>query len=190
MEKARAGKDGVVKWLKHYSSEHSILIVGDGDFSFSLALATAFGSGANLVATSLGTYGFLGPESKVLVIKYALYNLRLSLSAHKELVRGFFRSASYLLQPQGEIHVTHKISHPYDSWYLEKLASESSLVLIKKVRFQKEDYPGYNQKRGSGAKCDQHFKLDPCCTFQVPKFKRRSCRKGLSGKRIDRIEER
>jgi 25S rRNA (uracil2634-N3)-methyltransferase len=45
------------KWLKHYSSEQSILIVGDGDFSFSLALATAFGSGRNLVATSLDSYG-------------------------------------------------------------------------------------------------------------------------------------
>jgi 25S rRNA (uracil2634-N3)-methyltransferase len=53
------------KWLKHYSSEQSILIVGDGDFSFSLALATAFGSGRNLVATSLDSYGsspFLYPS--------------------------------------------------------------------------------------------------------------------------------
>ncbi|KAL6844700.1 hypothetical protein ACP4OV_025359 [Aristida adscensionis] len=45
-----------VKWMKHYSSAQSILVVGDGDFSFSLALATAFGSGAGLVATSLDTY--------------------------------------------------------------------------------------------------------------------------------------
>jgi 25S rRNA (uracil2634-N3)-methyltransferase len=45
-----------VKWLGHYSSAQDILLVGDGDFS-SLALATAFGSGANLVATSLDTYG-------------------------------------------------------------------------------------------------------------------------------------
>lgn len=47
----------VVRWLKHYSSAQRILIVGDGDFSFSRALVTAFGSGANLVATSLDSYG-------------------------------------------------------------------------------------------------------------------------------------
>ena len=45
------------KRLGQYSSAQSILLVGDGNFSFSLALATAFGSGANLVATSLDTYG-------------------------------------------------------------------------------------------------------------------------------------
>lgn len=48
---------GEEKWLNHYSSMHNILIVGDGDFSFSLALATAFGCGANLLATTLDTYG-------------------------------------------------------------------------------------------------------------------------------------
>jgi 25S rRNA (uracil2634-N3)-methyltransferase len=51
----------VVKWLKHYSSEQSILIVGDGDLSFSRSLATAFGSGENLVATSLDSYGLFDP---------------------------------------------------------------------------------------------------------------------------------
>jgi 25S rRNA (uracil2634-N3)-methyltransferase len=42
-----------------YSSTQSILLVGEGDFSFSLALATGFGSGENLVATSLDRYGKL-----------------------------------------------------------------------------------------------------------------------------------
>lgn len=46
-----------VKWLKHYSSMQSILVVGDGDFSFSRALAVAFCSGENLVSTSLDSYG-------------------------------------------------------------------------------------------------------------------------------------
>ena len=41
------------KWKNHYSSNHRILFVGEGDFSFSLCLARAFGSAHNLVATSL-----------------------------------------------------------------------------------------------------------------------------------------
>ncbi|XP_022139691.1 uncharacterized protein At4g26485-like [Momordica charantia] len=41
------------KWIKHYSSSHTILLVGEGDFSFSTCLATTFGSAANMVATSL-----------------------------------------------------------------------------------------------------------------------------------------
>ena len=45
------------KWAKDYSSNHQILLVGDGDFSFSLSLARSFGSASNIVATSLDPYG-------------------------------------------------------------------------------------------------------------------------------------
>lgn len=38
--------------------------------------------------------------------------------------------------------------------------------MVEKVRFKKEDYPGYNQKRGDSAKCDQPFNLGACCTFK------------------------
>ncbi|CAK9145048.1 unnamed protein product [Ilex paraguariensis] len=41
------------KWIKHYSSSHNILLVGEGDFSFAASLAEAFGSASNMVATSL-----------------------------------------------------------------------------------------------------------------------------------------
>ncbi|KAG6407466.1 hypothetical protein SASPL_130457 [Salvia splendens] len=47
------------KWIKHYSSRHSILLVGEGDFSFSACLALAFGSAANIIATSLDSQEFL-----------------------------------------------------------------------------------------------------------------------------------
>ncbi|KAK4439656.1 hypothetical protein Salat_0300500 [Sesamum alatum] len=41
------------KWIKHYSSGHEILLVGEGDFSFAACLARAFGNASNMVATSL-----------------------------------------------------------------------------------------------------------------------------------------
>lgn len=50
-------KGGAEKCIKHYSSSQRILLVGEGDFSFSLSLAKAFGSGHNMVATSLDTQG-------------------------------------------------------------------------------------------------------------------------------------
>lgn len=50
---------GEERWIKHYSSRHKILLVGEGDFSFSACLAVAFGSAANIIATSLNSEAFL-----------------------------------------------------------------------------------------------------------------------------------
>ncbi|XP_047082561.1 uncharacterized protein LOC124693147 [Lolium rigidum] len=202
-------KDGErIKWLKHYSSAQSILIVGDGDFSFSLALATAFGSGQNLVATSLDSYGALtskygkaesnvtelkrlgatvlhGVDAKTMKLHPYLEMRQFDrivfnfphagftgredhlhvIMAHKQVVHGFFANVRHLLRPYGETHISHKTGFPYDAWDIAQLAYESSLIMVGKVDFSKKDYPGYNQKRGDGATCDQPFALGPCCTF-------------------------
>lgn len=50
---------GKGKWIKHYSSKHEILLVGEGDFSFAACLAKAFGDASNITATSLDTEGQL-----------------------------------------------------------------------------------------------------------------------------------
>ncbi|CAM0951908.1 unnamed protein product [Alopecurus aequalis] len=197
-----------IKWLKHYSSAQSILVVGDGDLSFSLSLATAFGSGENLVATSLDSYGALTKkygkaemnitelkrlgatvlhdvDAKTMKLHSCLKMRRFDrivynfphagfkgkedhlhvINAHKQLLHGFFANARHLLRPYGETHVSHKTGLPYDTWDIEQLANDSSLIMVRKVHFSKEDYPGYDQKRGDGAKCDQPFALGPCCTF-------------------------
>ncbi|MQM22956.1 hypothetical protein Taro_056016, partial [Colocasia esculenta] len=91
-------------------------------------------------------------------------DLRL-INMHKKLVYGFFRDASHMIRQDGEIHISHKTSFPFCQWKLEELASYNSLVLFKCVDFKIGDYPGYNNKRGDGQRCDQPFHLGKCCTF-------------------------
>jgi hypothetical protein len=79
--KAEKDEEGI-KWLKHYSSAQSILVVGDGDFSFSLALAAAFGSGENLVATSLDSYGLMIPSPLSLAACYYMTRCALRVDAN------------------------------------------------------------------------------------------------------------
>jgi len=98
-------------------------------------------------------------------------------SSHRELVWGFFNNALHLLRPYCEIHISHKTGGAYDRWELEDLASKASLILVDKVAFQQEDYPGYNQKRGDSARCDEAFDLGTCFTF---KFRIRDYRKKLN----------
>lgn len=85
---------------------------------------------------------------------------------HKHLVKAFFKSAREMLDEDGEVHVTHRNDHPYKQWNLEELARESGLILKEKVEFSKKDFPGYENKRGSGSKSDQTFPLKDCYTFK------------------------
>lgn len=85
---------------------------------------------------------------------------------HRDLVNGFFRNARGMLRASGEIHVNHKTTGPYCQWNIEELASQNSLTLAECVDFKKEDYPGYNNKRGDGSRCDKSFPLGECSTFK------------------------
>ncbi|XP_077236636.1 heavy metal-associated isoprenylated plant protein 41-like [Tasmannia lanceolata] len=107
--------------------------------------------------------GFHGKEDQLRLIRL-----------HRKLVLGFFKNASRMLRPYGEIHVNHKTSGPFLDWNLEELASKCSLALIECVEFERNDYPGYNNKRGDGGRCDEPFHLGQCSTF---KFRIRSTQK-------------
>ena len=85
---------------------------------------------------------------------------------HRNLVHGFFSSARGMLRADGEIHVNHKTTAPFCHWNIRELASKNWLVLIGCVDFKKEDYPGYNNKRGDGSRCDESFPLGECSTFE------------------------
>ncbi|XP_022959460.1 uncharacterized protein At4g26485-like [Cucurbita moschata] len=204
------------KTIMHYKSSHTILLVGEGDFSFSACLAKAFGSAANMVATSLdsnevllrkysrvaanlealgllgGTVlhevdatamsrhcslcykefdriifnfphaGFSFPESDAVQIKL-----------HQDLVRGFLREARKLVSDKGEIHITHKISHPYCEWEIEKLAKKEGLLLKETAEFSRWDYPNYENKRGGGGNSDHAFPVGAvgaCATFKFVRY--------------------
>ncbi|CAI8594930.1 unnamed protein product [Vicia faba] len=91
---------------------------------------------------------------------------------HRRLVSGFLKSAKCILAPvEGEIHVSHKTSHPYSKWDIEGLAENEELVFIEEVDFQQSDYPGYSNKRGSGLQCDQSFPIGKSSTFKFITFK-------------------
>lgn len=85
---------------------------------------------------------------------------------HRSLVYGFFRNARVMLRANGEIHVNHKNKRPFCLWNIEELALKNSLVLTERVDFKIEDYPGYNNKRGDGNRCDKPFFLGECSTFK------------------------
>ncbi|XP_048129394.1 uncharacterized protein At4g26485-like [Rhodamnia argentea] len=102
--------------------------------------------------------GFRGPESSLLQIEL-----------HRDLVRGFLKNAKTMLTEDGEIHVTHKIAHPYSKWEIEKLAEEQGLFLVEEAPFSAWDYGGYVNRRGSGAKCHWTFPIGEASTYKFGK---------------------
>ncbi|GLJ08326.1 hypothetical protein SUGI_0086550 [Cryptomeria japonica] len=98
--------------------------------------------------------GFWGKENDPEVLK-----------KHRDLMSMFFRSASMLLANNGQIHVTHKRGEPYDRWNLAEEALKCGLFLSQCVDFKIRDYPGYNNKRGDGARIDESFALGQCKTY-------------------------
>lgn len=71
-----------------------------------------------------------------------------------------------MIRADGQIHVSHKNKEPFCEWNLECLASRCFLVLVQCVPFEKSKYPGYQNKRGDGSRCDEPFKLGECSTFK------------------------
>ena len=88
-----------------------------------------------------------------------------AIQKNNELISKFFNSTKNLLNFNGEIHVTNKVGRPYQSWNLEEAAEINGLYLKGRVDFQKEDYPGYMNKRGSGRRINGSFYLGRCITY-------------------------
>ncbi|KAI9115525.1 hypothetical protein K1719_013194 [Acacia pycnantha] len=93
------------------------------------------------------------------------------IELHRDLVRGFMKSSREMVSEDGEIHVTHKTTHPFSEWKIEEIAKEVGLFLVKEVPFYKWDYEGYCNKKGSGSKCNKTFIVGECSTFKFMKKK-------------------
>ncbi|KAL6196804.1 hypothetical protein ACLB2K_032417 [Fragaria x ananassa] len=97
-------------------------------------------------------------------------NQKSQIKLHQDLVRRFFNSACEMLKGSGEVHVTHKTSHPFSKWEIVKLAEEVGLCLVEEASFSRGDYPGYLNKRGSGKKCNRTFPVGLCSTYKFAKL--------------------
>ncbi|KAK4355135.1 hypothetical protein RND71_024106 [Anisodus tanguticus] len=118
------------------------------------------------------------------------------IQRHKNLVGSFFGSAKRMLRVDGEIHVNHKTTPPYDLWDLVGLGKGNSLMCNDCAEFKIENYPGYNNKRGAGSKCDEPFHLGECQTFifildpsrkNVPMKKQKKCNLDAPSQKFQKV---
>jgi len=70
----------------------------------------------------------------------------------------------------GEIHITHKTTHPFSKWNIKGLAKRKSLVLVEEQEFYRDHYPGYTNKRGDGRNCDKTFPIGECSTVMFMRY--------------------
>ncbi|GLJ08341.1 hypothetical protein SUGI_0086740 [Cryptomeria japonica] len=92
-----------------------------------------------------------------------------AIKKNKQLVSMFLESAAKFLSSFGEIHISNKVGPSYRKWNLEGEAEKYGLYLKESVRFRKTDYPGYMNKRGSGARINRTFRLGECKTYMFSK---------------------
>ncbi|KAJ4831403.1 hypothetical protein Tsubulata_020426, partial [Turnera subulata] len=163
--------------IMHYTNHHKILLVGEGDFSFSASLAMDFRSANNMVATSLDS-------RELLLSRYYMAATHLkqledrgcaiihgvdvnNMSRHPLLChRKFDRiNALPLLANDGEVHVTHKTSYPFNEWKIKELAASAGLPFCVEKIFSVSHYMGYENKRGQGNRADESFPVGSCSTF-------------------------
>ncbi|KAK9689585.1 hypothetical protein RND81_09G069100 [Saponaria officinalis] len=85
------------------------------------------------------------------------------LRNNKELVRGFIRSAKKMINEDGGIHIRHKSNGYFSLWNIPKIGSDQGLLLIRKPKFDRSQYPGYHTKYGFGGNKD--FDCIPSRTY-------------------------
>lgn len=69
----------------------------------------------------------------------------------------------------GEIHVTHKTTFPFNNWEIKTLALEKGLLLIGEKQFNQWAFTGYSNKRGGGSNCNSSFPIGSAVTFMFKK---------------------
>ncbi|KAK3001299.1 hypothetical protein RJ639_021943 [Escallonia herrerae] len=102
-------------------------------------------------------HGSSEPHSEELEIlgRQLLHEVDVYMKTHKtrtdgELIERVFSFLKVGSTLGGEVHVTHRVGDPYNTWDVEKLACNVGLHLKEKVEFRQSEDSGYHNKRGSG----------------------------------------
>ena len=80
-------------------------------------------------------------------------------------MQSFFMIATSMLSHGGLVYVSHKCGYPYDNWNLQELAEMNRLEFLEKTPFHSIHFPGYRNRRGSGARAGEIFPLGIATTY-------------------------